>query len=65
MSSIKKIRLGLEIIEKYSSNDEPQFGHDIIYAGVNTFNKMIEADKIALDDLGWSYNTSYNCWSHF
>lgn len=65
MSSIKQIRLGLEIIEKYSPDDHPQFSHDVIYAGVNTRDMMTEADKVALDEMGWGYDTKFNCWEHF
>ena len=63
MSSIKQVRLGLEIIEKYSPNDTLQFDHDIIYAGVDT--KMTDEDQMRLDELGWSFDEKYKCWTHF
>jgi hypothetical protein len=65
MSPIKKICLGLEIIEKYNPNDHPEFNHDVIYAGVNMRDMMTEVDKIALDEMGWSYNKPNDCWQHF
>jgi hypothetical protein len=65
MSGIKKIRLGLEIIEKYAPDDCPEYNHDIIYAGVDTPEKMTAADSVALDELGWFVEADYNCWAHY
>lgn len=65
MSPIKKIRLGLELIEQIAPDDQPQYTHDIIFAGVNTPDAMSEERKKALIELGWRHNTEYNCWQHY
>lgn len=65
MSDIKKIRLGLEIIEKVDPNSEVEYGHDIIYVGNGTIDKMSEEDKVVLDELGWFIERQYDCWAHF
>lgn len=63
MSKIKQIRLGLEIIEKYSPNEHVEFGHDIIYAGVDI--EVSDEDAAALRELNWFTSTEYDCWAHF
>lgn len=65
MSGIKKIRIGLEIIEKYNPDDDPQFNHDVIYAGVDTPEMVSDEDKAKLDELGWRVDREYNCWRHY
>ena len=65
MGNIRKIHLGLQIIEGYSPNDNPQFDHDVIYAGLDTFDKMTDVDKANLEALGWRYDERQHCWRHF
>lgn len=63
MASIRKIRMGLEILEKYTGADgEVDAQHDIIYAGPES-GVVSEEDFAKLRELGWRNNGEG--WEHF
>lgn len=64
MASIKQIRRGLEIIEKYTPDSEVSVGHDEINAG-STEVKMSEPDEKELKEIGWFENEDFECWMRF
>ena len=54
---------GLKILSAYNG-DHVCAEHDIIYAYV-TEDMVSDADKIALDQMGWHVSSDNNCYAYF
>ena len=52
---------GLTILNSYK-DCHTNFNHDVIYAGPNNPEEVIEADLKRLRELGWHLDTILGCW---
>lgn len=60
---IEKLTKGLQILEKYPDS-QVSAEHDTIYAGPDA-TKVSSQDVKELEDLGWTTNGEFNCWTFF
>lgn len=67
MATMEAIRGGLEILAKYVKPDDHcvDAQHDIIYAGPGSDNEVSAEDKVALEKLGWHWDTDCDSWARF
>lgn len=66
MASFRDIVDGIEILA--SDLDDPNSvcaEHDVIYAHGRSPDKLTAGEVDRLDDLGWTWDKTLECWSHF
>ena len=65
MATIRNVIEGLQIIEKYGSQ-EIDAQHDVIYAGPDKGEKKILSEDAAkLEELGWFFDEEFDCYAIF
>jgi hypothetical protein len=56
----------LQIFLKYKNEHFPTHcEHDIMMVGKIPFDMVSDEDKDTLNDLGFNWNTEYDCWASF
>ena len=57
---------GLKILSGYDGEDSQGVSaeHDVIYSGPGT-DQLRSEDVKTLEDLGWYYDVSLECWAHY
>lgn len=67
MATISDICKGLQILQSYYDGERSSVSaeHDQIFAGCSDMLDISKEDLATLEDLGWSINEEFLCWSHF
>lgn len=67
MATYKEVIEGLQILAKYSEDDEHQIAaeHDELYAGPDDPSVVTEDDRGRLNELGWRFDPGLGCWRRF
>ena len=64
MADAKKIVDGLTILMKHGKVDVDA-QHDILCAGPGINGELPAEEKAKLEELGWHFDTEYDCWAVF
>jgi hypothetical protein len=62
---LTSLKVALDIFLKYETDDSIAAEHDELYACDIPPAKMDPQDVICLEEEGWSWSESYDCWRHF
>lgn len=62
---MKRMLAGLLILSKYEADSDTAAEHDVIYAGSIEPSKISTEDLKALDDNGWNWDETLECWYKF
>ena len=66
MTQLERLMEGLKIIQKYEPDTEVAAEHDVLYCGGETAkNTITTEDAVRLEELGWHWSDSYDCYAKF